>query len=38
LYNLATDLGERVDLADRQPQIYGDLKERYLKWFRAATR
>lgn len=37
LYNLADDLGERHDLADQQPQIYRDLKQRYLAWFRGAT-
>jgi arylsulfatase A-like enzyme len=38
LYNLATDLKEQTDLADKHPEIHRDLKQRYLAWFRAATR
>jgi arylsulfatase A-like enzyme len=38
LYNLASDLGEQEDLAEKHPEIYRDLKDRYLTWFRAATR
>jgi arylsulfatase A-like enzyme len=38
LYNLATDIGEKHDLADQQPEIYRDLKARYVAWFRGATR
>ena len=38
LYNLAEDLGEKHDLADKHPEKYHDLKQRYMAWFRAATR
>ncbi|HMC10855.1 MAG TPA: sulfatase-like hydrolase/transferase, partial [Pirellulaceae bacterium] len=38
LYNLAADVGEQHDLADKQPEIYRDLKQRYVAWFRTATR
>jgi arylsulfatase A-like enzyme len=38
LYNLSNDVGERRDLADEQPEVYRDLKERYVAWFREATR
>ena len=38
LYNLAEDLGEKRDLADQQPEKYHALKQRYVAWFRAATR
>jgi arylsulfatase A len=38
LYNLADDVGEKRDLAQRHPEIYRDLKTRYLAWFQAATR
>jgi hypothetical protein len=35
---VATDEGETHDLAAEQPETYRDLRERYLAWFRAATR
>jgi arylsulfatase A-like enzyme len=38
LYDLKQDLSEQHDLAGEQPAVYRDLKERYLAWFRAATR
>ena len=34
LYNLAEDLGEKTDLAQKQPEIYRDLKQRHLDWLR----
>lgn len=37
LYDLAADPGERRDLAAAQPAIYQDMKNRYLRWFAAAT-
>mgnify|MGYP003417382803 CR=1 FL=1 len=38
LYDLANDIGEKQNLADERQEIYRDLKEHYLAWFRAATR
>jgi arylsulfatase A-like enzyme len=38
LYNLAADLGEQNNVAEKHPDIYRDLKQRYRAWFRAATR
>jgi arylsulfatase A-like enzyme len=38
LYNLADDIAEQRNLADAKPEIYRDLKERYLAWFKTATR
>jgi arylsulfatase A-like enzyme len=38
LYNLATDPGEKQNVAADHPRIYNDLKQRYLAWFQAATR
>ena len=38
LYNLSQDVGETKDLAADHPQVYDDLKQRYIAWFRAATR
>ncbi len=38
LYNLKTDLGETHNVAAEHPDIYRDLKQRYLAWFEAATR
>ena len=38
LYNLAKDPGEQQDLSDKHPEIYLALKQRYVAWFRAATR
>jgi arylsulfatase A-like enzyme len=38
LYNLAADIKEQHDLAAKHPEIYRDLKQRYLAWFRSATR
>jgi len=38
LYDLATDLGETKNLAAEQPDLYRDLKDRYLQWFERATR
>jgi hypothetical protein len=34
LYNLADDLSETTDVADKHPEIYDDLKSRHLKWLR----
>jgi arylsulfatase A-like enzyme len=34
LYNLNDDLGEKTDLAQKQPEIYRDLKQRHLDWLR----
>lgn len=34
LYDLANDVGETTDLADREPEVYRDLKERHLEWLR----
>jgi arylsulfatase A-like enzyme len=38
LYNLKNDIGEKQNVAEKHPEIYRDLKQRYLTWFRAATR
>jgi arylsulfatase A-like enzyme len=38
LYNLKSDLAEKNDLAETHPEIHGDLKRRYVAWFRGATR
>ena len=38
LYHLASDVGEQHDLAEKHPEIYRDLKRRYVAWFHAATR
>ena len=38
LYNLKSDIGEKENVAAQHPEIYRDLKQRYLAWFRAATR
>jgi arylsulfatase A-like enzyme len=38
LYNLAADIGEKDNLAAAHPQIHDDLKQRYVAWFREATR
>jgi arylsulfatase A-like enzyme len=38
LYNLAQDVGERHNVARDNPQISEDLKQRYVAWFREATR
>ena len=37
LYNLAGDVGEQHNLAAEKPEIYRDLKEHYLAWFKSAT-
>lgn len=37
LYNLQSDIGEKQNIAAEHPEIYRDLKQRYLAWFRAAT-
>lgn len=37
LYNLGADLGETENVADRYPEVYEDLKGRYLEWLKAAT-
>jgi len=34
LHDLETDLGETTDVADKYPDIYGDLKTRHLEWLR----
>src|SRR6185369_14877349 len=34
LYNLAEDLGETTDVAEKNPEIYRDLKTRHLNWLR----
>jgi len=34
LYNLDEDLGETTDLADKNPDVYHDLKTRHLAWLR----
>jgi arylsulfatase A-like enzyme len=36
LYNLRDDLGETQNLAAKHPDIYGDLKSRYVDWLRRA--
>jgi arylsulfatase A-like enzyme len=38
LYDLATDLGEKRNLAAEQPAVYQDLKDRYVRWFAEATK
>jgi arylsulfatase A len=38
LYDLEADLGEKKDLAAANPDIYRDLKDRYVRWFEQATR
>ncbi len=38
LYNLAADIGEKDNLAAAHPRIHDDLKQRYVAWFREATR
>lgn len=38
LYHLENDPSEKHNLADQYPEICRDLKQRYLDWFRAATR
>jgi arylsulfatase A-like enzyme len=38
LYNLAADPGEQHDVSARHAEIHRDLKDRYLAWFRSATR
>ena len=38
LYNLDDDLGESRDLATAHPEIYRDLKERYVEWLRQFVR
>jgi hypothetical protein len=37
LYDLETDLGEKKNLAAEKPEVYRDLKERYVRWFVQAT-
>jgi arylsulfatase A-like enzyme len=37
LYHLGRDLGEKNNVAADHPDVYRDLKQRYLAWFRAAT-
>jgi arylsulfatase A-like enzyme len=34
LYNLAEDLSETTDVADKFPEVYADLKARHLQWLR----
>ena len=34
LYNLDDDLSESRDLAAAHPEVYRDLKERYVEWLR----
>jgi arylsulfatase A-like enzyme len=34
LYNLDEDPGEKADLAQKQPEIYRDIKQRHLEWLR----
>jgi arylsulfatase A-like enzyme len=38
LYDLETDIAEQQDVSGKHPEVYRDLKQRYLAWFRAATR
>lgn len=38
LYNLKSDIAEKLNVAGEQPDIYRDLKQRYIAWFHAATR
>lgn len=38
LYDLETDLGEQTDLADREPEVYRDLKQRHLEWLQGFAR
>lgn len=38
LYNLGEDLGETEDVAKRYPEVYEDLKGRYIDWLSKATR
>jgi arylsulfatase A-like enzyme len=38
LYDLETDLGEKTNLAEKKPEVYRDLRDRYLNWFAEATR
>ncbi len=38
LFNLASDPGEKVNLAKEEAEVYSDLKGRYGEWFGTATR
>ena len=38
LYDLETDLGEKTDIAATHPDVYRDLKDRYVRWFERATK
>ncbi len=37
LVNLDNDLGETIDLRDKHPEIYSDLKERLIEWLGKAV-
>lgn len=37
LYDLETDVAETKNLAAEKPEIYQDLKDRYVRWFTQAT-
>jgi arylsulfatase A-like enzyme len=37
LYDLGSDLSEKNNVAADHPEVYRDLKQRYLAWFKAAT-
>ncbi|MEC7906603.1 MAG: sulfatase-like hydrolase/transferase [Verrucomicrobiota bacterium] len=37
LVNLENDLGEKTDLASEHPEIYSDLKSRFVDWLRLAA-
>ena len=37
LYDLEKDVGETKNLAAEQPDVYRDLKDRYVRWFTQAT-
>jgi arylsulfatase A-like enzyme len=38
LYDLESDLGEKNNLAAAHPEVYRDLKDRYVRWFETATK